>query len=258
MKLLLCSAFTLLPFIVPAQSWGREWSLGYTFASPTGKMKNHINQGHGVVVDYNFLSPDRRFAAGLDLNYTIYGYDKSNQMYEFADGTSAEMEVNVSNSFLNLMAAGRYYLTTGKPLSPYVGFKTGYAFYNTTLNIYDPDDFDNCEPVETVILMKDETPIFALGGGFQYDLGQVFKKLSANILLLHLSAYYTQGGTVNYMSVDAPDHQHTTTSNRDNNIEATFINTQTLITHKHHVGYLYNSYARLLDFRFALSFRMNN
>lgn len=258
MKSILCSALLLLSITATAQRWNRDWSLGYTFANPVGKMKTHINSGHGVVIDYNFLSPDNRFAVGLDLNYSIYGYDNSNQMYEFPDGTQAEMEVNVSNSFLNMMAAGRYYLTTGKALSPYVGLKAGYALYNTTLNIYDRDDFDNCAPVETEILSKDGTFVFSLGGGVQYDLGRVFKKLQNNMLLLHLSAYYTQGGMVNYMSVDAPDHQHTiTTSNRDN-VEATFINTQTQITHKHHVGYLYNSYARMMDFRLAFSFRMNN
>jgi hypothetical protein len=29
--------------------WAREWSIGYAYSDPTGKMKHNINQGHGIV-----------------------------------------------------------------------------------------------------------------------------------------------------------------------------------------------------------------
>lgn len=249
-----------LVFIVSVQTsyaqWTREWSLGYAYSSPTGKMKQNIKQGNGVVLDLNFLSPNQKYALGLDMNYSIYGFDKTRQQYTFADGTMADMDINVTNSFMNLMASYRYHLITGKKLTPYVGLKAGYSWFRTDLNIYDPDDLDSCEPVETDLLQKDGTWIYSVGGGIKYDLSSVFKKLRAEVLFINVSAFYTQGGTVNYMNTDVPDGHHSTSpSNRVSDMEATFINTQTQVIHKHHVGYVYSSYAQLMDFRFTVIFR---
>lgn len=234
--------------------WNREWSMGYTFANPMGKMKFNINQGHGVVLDFYLVSPDGRYSLGTDFNYTIYGYDQSMQDYVFPDGTLAQADVHVSNSFLNWTVAARYNLMVNRVITPYVGAKVGYAWYRTDLNIYDPDDLDNCAPLDRDILMKDGTMIVSLGGGIQYDLAHVFKKLEANVFLLNLSAYYTQGGQVSYMNADGPEH-HTTSTDRTGEVTADFINTQTQIVHQHHVGNLYSSYARMMDFRLAFTFR---
>jgi opacity protein-like surface antigen len=251
---------SLLILIVMVQTcyaqWSREWSIGYAFAAPTGKMKQNINQGHGIVMDFHFIAPNEKYSFGADLNYSIYGFDQSRQQYSFPDGTTADMDINVTNSFMNLMASGRYNLITGKKLTPYVGAKAGYSWFRTDLNIYDPDDFDSCKPVETDLLQKDGTWIYSIGGGLKYDLSSVFKKLKNGSMLINLSAYYTQGGMVNYMNTDAPDAHHTASQhNRATDVEAEFINTQTQVVHKHHVGYVYSSFAQMMDFRLTLIFR---
>ena len=134
--------------------------------------------------------------------------------------------------------------------------KAGYSWYATDLNIYDPDDFDNCKPVETDILQEDGTWIYSLGGGLQYDLSDVFQKLRKEVLFITVSAFYTQGGTVEYMNTDVPDGHHSgSPPNRISDMEASFINTQTQVIHKHHVGYVYSSYAQMMAFRFTLTFR---
>jgi opacity protein-like surface antigen len=252
--------FTIL-LIASIQSgyaqWSREWSLGYSYAAPTGKMKQNITRSHGGVLDFHFLSPTGKLALGTDFIYSIYGFDKTTQQYMFPDGTTANMDIQVSNSFFNLMASGRYYLITGKKLMPYVGLKAGYSWFVTDLNIYDPDDFDSCKPVETEMLQKDGTWIYSVGGGIQYDLSSVFKKLPKEVFLINVSAFYTQGGTVNYMNTDVPDGHHATTAppNRSGDLEASFINTQTQVIHKHHVGYVYSSYAQMMDYRITFTFR---
>jgi hypothetical protein len=107
--------------------WTREWSMGYVFTSPTGKMNQTINQGHGIALDFHMLAPSQKYSLGVDFNASIYGYDKSSQEYMFPDGTTAQMDVDVTNTFSNLMASGRYNLITGKSLTPYVSAKAGYA-----------------------------------------------------------------------------------------------------------------------------------
>lgn len=238
--------------------WSREWAMGYSHTNPSGKMKQNINQGNGITSDFLLNSPSQKFSIGAGFNYTIYGYDQSTQEYIFTDGTIADMDINVTNAFVNLAAVGRYYLVTGKNILPYLEAKAGYSWFRTDLNIYDPDDFDNCEPVETDLLQKDGTLIYSIGGGLQYDLSSVFKKLRKDYLLVNVSANYTRGGLVNYMNADAPEPHHGRTSNRTGNLEADFINTQTQVIHKHHVGYVYSSYAQMMDYRLSLAFRVSN
>lgn len=238
--------------------WGRDFSIGYSYADPSGKMNHYVKQGSGIVADFHFTTPGEKFSIGADLNYTVYGFDNSRQRYEFPDGTTADMDINVANSFMNLMASGRYNLVTGKKLIPYVGAKAGYSWFRTDLNIYDPDDTDHCKPVESDILMKDGTFVYSIGGGVKYDLSSVFKNLRKEFLYINLSAYYTQGGTVDYMNTDAPAPGHSgsmATPNRQ--METSFINIHTQVIHKHHVGNVYTSYAQMMDFRLSFLFRSN-
>jgi len=233
--------------------WTREWSLGYAYSSPTGKMKQNIRHGNGIIFDFHLQSPGKKYALGVDMNYSLYGFDQTRQQYTFSDGTTADMDINVSNSFMNLMFSGRYNLITDKKLIPYAGLRAGYSWFITDLNIYDPDDTDNCKPVESDILLRDGTFIYSVGGGVKYNLSSLFKKLNSDRLFINISAYYTQGGTVNYMNTDVPDRNHTTPPpNRTGDMEAAFINTQTQVVHKHHVGYVYSSFAQMMDFRFTL------
>jgi len=256
MKKILLALVLIVSIQTSYAQWNREWSLGYAYSSPTGKMKQNINQGHGFVMDLHFVSPNKKYAIGAEMNFSIYGHDKTTQQYTFADGTTADMDVDVTNSFTNLMASYRYNLITGKKLTPYVGLKAGYSWFNTNLNIYDPDDFDSCKPVETDLLQKDGTWIYSLGGGLKYDLSSLFKKLRTEVLFINVSAFYTQGGTVSYMNTDVPDGHHSSSPpNRSSDMEAAFINTQTQVIHKHHVGYVYSSYAQMMDFRFTVTFR---
>jgi opacity protein-like surface antigen len=235
--------------------WKKDWSIGYAFAAPLGMMKQTINQGNGITTDFYFLSPNKRFALGVDLNYSVYGFDQSRQQYSFPDGTTADMDVNVTNSFLNGMFSARYNLMKGKMLTPYVGIKGGYSRFRTLLTINDPDDLDSCEPVEKDILLTDGSWIYSLGGGVSYDLSSLFKKTRPDFLFINLSAYYTQGGEINYMNTDAPSANHMGSTSRSHDLEATFINTQTQIIHKHHVGNVYTDALRMMDIRFSLTFR---
>lgn len=247
----------LIAFSVSAVGQSRiEWLAGYTFASPSGKMKQNIRQGHGVTLGAQHVVAEKRVSVGLDFNYTIYGQNQSQQQYTFDDGTVADMDINVNNTFSNLMASVRYNLLSGKKVIPYIGFKAGYAWYRTHLNIYDPDDLDNCAPVETALLHKDGTLVYAAGGGLQYDLNTIFKRLPDGMLGLNLSAFYTQGGMVNYMNTDAPNHHTPAPSNRVGDFTADFINTQTQVMHKHHVGYVYNSLVKMMDFRISITSRL--
>jgi hypothetical protein len=111
--------------------------------------------------------------------------------------------------------------------------------------------------VETDILKEDGTMIASFGAGFRWDLSNLFKKMNEGRLFMDLNANFTQGGYVDYMNTDAPDsaNPHTHTSSTD--VEADFLNTQTQVIHKHHVGYLYTSPVQMMDYRLGIVFRFN-
>lgn len=246
---------TLLAIGATAQRWSPEMGVNYIYTAPMGSMKNNIRQGNGIVMDFGMITPSKRFAIGAELQYTIYGYDESKQQYDLDDGTTALMEVTVNNSFINIMAYGRYYLLTEGNFQPYLAVKGGYSHYSTDLNIYDPDEWDNCAPVDSDILQQDGTMIGALSAGFKLDFSSLFKRSSPGRFYLDFATTIMQGGTVKYMSTDAPT-QHTHSPDADA-VEAEFINTQTQVVHSHHVGTLYTSPVQLLDFRLGVSFRIN-
>jgi hypothetical protein len=238
-----------------AQFGKAEMGLGYTYTAPLATMKQNIKQGNGINLNFYFIpEKNQRFAYGFDINYTVYGHDKSRQQYEFSDGTTARMDVIVNNSFLNLMAGARYFVfdPTERRVKPYVTVKAGYSFFTTNLNIYDPDDNDHCEPVDTDILMKDGTFVASGGVGFQWDLNSIFKGLASNQFLFNAGANLTLGGRVTYMNTDPPKHN----SNPMTDVNAQFINTQTQVVHEHHVGYVYSSYVEMVEIRGGFAYRI--
>jgi hypothetical protein len=252
MKKLILLSVVLLSYSVHAQKWGFEAGVGYVYANPLGGMGRIIDRAHGVNTNVGLVHPGRAFVFGVELSYAQYGRDKSEQEYTFDDGSTAPMDIIVSNSFINVMGYSRWYLALDVPLRPYLAAKAGYSHFNTNLNIYDPDDFDHCEPVDTDVLYKDGTFVGAAGAGVMADLSMIFKRLEKGRLYIDGSVNVTRGGQVRYMNTDAPSHHHNGTPDGDL-VTADFLNTQTQVVHKHHVGYVYKSPVEMLDFRFGVT-----
>jgi hypothetical protein len=104
-----------------------------------------------------------------------------------------------------------------------------------------PVDTDYCEPIDSGLLKKDGI-IVSAGGGLQWELNRIFIRHPANTLLFNTGIASILGGKLN---ADAPSHgQHL-----DADLTASFVNTRTQAVHKHHAGYIYISYADLIQFR---------
>ncbi len=249
MRNILTPALLLLSFVAMGQIQNHEWGMGYVFSAPRGNMKETIRNAHGVMMDFYFTPNQTRYSLGLEMSMNMYGHDKSRQTYSFEDGSTAPMDIVVNNNFYNVLLAGKYFLRQGS-VQPFVTGKLGYSFYSTDLNIYDPDDFDHCEPVDNDVLKKDGSAIFSVGGGLRWD---ILPKKLPGMFFINLSVNYTAGGMVNYMNVDAPNRSHAA---HTSDVYAKFINTQTQVVHEHHVGNVYSSLIEMMDYRLSVSFRM--
>lgn len=248
---------TTLSVLVASIAFGQfrlnnaEWGMGYIFSAPQNTMRQNMRQAHGGNLDFYFTPGQKRYSLGFEVSMNGYGHNKSEEIYTFEDGSTAPMDIVVTNNFFNFMLAGRYFLSQGK-IQPFVTGKMGYSVYATRLNIYDPDDFDHCEPVETDVLKRDGTAIFSAGAGLRW---QMLPKRAPNRFFINLTANYSSGGKVNYMNVDAPTSAHNQPT-YTSDVYVKFLNTQTQVVHEHHVGNVYSSLIELLDFRLGVSMRM--
>lgn len=256
MKKIYAFLILLMPLAANAQFSLMDVSVGYTHTLPRTDMKHYIKQGNGIIMEAYLHNPVNRLSLGGELNYSIYGNDKSKQAYDMGDGSTAPMNVTVTNSFVNVMATGRYYITPSKLLQPYVSAKVGYSYWSTNLSITDPDDFDSCKPIESDILKSDGSFVGSAGIGVRWDMSSAFKSLDDGHFFVDLSTSYSKGGKISYMSTDPPKNTPHTSPAADM-VEAGFINTQTQVVHKHHVGYVYNSFLELMDIRLSLVYRFN-
>jgi opacity protein-like surface antigen len=259
MKTLISFCLALVVFgAAQAQRSTPHFAMNYGFMSPTGNMKQFIRNGHGLALSVLFEAPSHRVATGLEFNWTGYGHTKTTTDFVFPDGTSAPMEMTVTNSFSTLMLNTRLYLAVNGPVRPYASVKAGYTLFRTNLAIFDPDNGDSCEPLESDVLSLDGTFAYGAGGGIRIDASWLFKKVPRGIYYIDLSSNILQGGRVDYLNEDAPDPatMHGGPS-RAKEVHADFINTQTQVVHPHHIAYSYNSFVQMMDFRLGMIFNIS-
>jgi hypothetical protein len=254
MKNFLAIGLVLISFVASAQQFGMELGMKYLNVNPTGGMGRVIDQGNGVSMNFGMFKPQKPLTFGLQLDFAQYGRDKSRQVYTMDDGTTADMDIIVSNSFGAMQAYGRWNLLQNAALRPYLTARGGYAWYSTALNVYDPDDFDHCEPVDSDKLYNDGAFVASMGAGINFDLSKIFTRLDEQMLFLDVSYSMTHGGKVDYMKTHGPDPGHS--HNHNDHVTADFINTETQVVHKHYVGYLYNDFIQMSELRIGLTMQL--
>ncbi|MFZ5999721.1 MAG: hypothetical protein ACOYW3_04375 [Bacteroidota bacterium] len=249
--------FSALSVISPVMAqWIPELSTGYVYSSPIRGMKQTISRAHGVQLFAGLTNPSTRITYGLEFSYGGYASDKSEQEYQMDNGTFAPMSIVVNSGFMNLLGVTRLNLLTHGTVRPYALFKGGYSWYKTNLNIYDEDDYDQCEPVESELLQKDGALIYSIGGGVQVNLSNLFRRAPRNFLYLDLQTSMTSGGRVTYMNSKAPSTaKPLPDGTQASDLTAEFVNVYTQVRHPHHVGYVYSSFINMMDFRLGFTIK---
>ncbi len=238
LKLVACCLLMASGHFLKAQSWGVDAGIGYVYGQPKGLMSTHVPHANGLSLTFAGISPSRHWSLGMDMSFMTYEKIKSSIEIVLPDGTEAPMELVVHGMMFTWTAEGRYYPFTGTILQPYANGRLGYAGFETTLNIYDADDWDNCSPVESEILNERGTVVAAGGGGMRIDLSGLFNSKMKEWLYLDLGASYYTGGKTQYM-VSEGTGTHAT--GIPNGVEASFLQAQTRVVHTHYVGYRFDT-----------------
>jgi hypothetical protein len=237
-------------------AFGQVWQFGYNYSLPKEDMATNIKQIHSFNMSLSFPIPKTTLYLGLEGNFGGYAKQVSRQEYTFPDEPTrtAPVDVSVYNRVNSLLLFSQFEFTKKGMIRPYINLSGGRMWYTTKLTIDDIDPDYYCDVyLERTTLLTDGSTVGKLGLGFRFDLSYIFKKgVFIDNWYLDLGAFYTSGTrNVRYMSTYAPPpHQHHNPQpTAPQLVEMNFINTQTQIVHKHHVGYVYESPIKLLDFR---------
>jgi hypothetical protein len=246
--------YFLLSFVtINAFSQRVEFGSDLNMTQPTQNMAKNMNNAFGIAFNSSILfkSP---FSIGAEFSYAEYGNKSTRQKYTFDDGSVTETDVNVSNSITRFNVAGKYFLRNEKKVNPYLSGKAGWSWFNTILNIEDPEDEYSCHPIESDVLSRDNTYLVSGGVGVRVDFATVFKKMEDKRFYFDFNIHHTQGGIVRYMNVEKDPTQQSIPAE---DVMAKFINTQTQVIHEHHVGYSYSNMVTMVEYKFGMVFRLN-
>jgi hypothetical protein len=237
-----------------------DFRMAYEYNPTDGMMTVNIRRVHNINLMGLVQIPKTPLKVGLELTAGGYGHQKTRQTYTFPDDPDliTDVDVHVNNNVTGLLLATQIELPNSKIFHPYMHIAGGFSRFGTSLNIYDDNDLDHCEPLESNVLLADNTLIGKFGLGLKWDLSSLFNKIDKNFLFFDMAAQYTFGGNVRYMNVKGPDpHQNHNLPRDPQSVEISFQNTQTQVVHKHHVGYVYESPIRMYNLKFGLAINFN-
>jgi hypothetical protein len=242
-------------------AFGQAWQLGYNYTRPIEPMATNVGLIHNFNTSVFLPIPKTALQIGLEGSFGRYAKQVSRQEYTFPNDPTMTTDVNVYvfNRVNSIFLTSQFEFVKEGMIKPYLNLSAGRMWFKTELSIDDIDDRDNCEPyISTETLLLDGSTVGKLGLGFRFDLSYFLKKhIPIDSWYLDFGAFYTAGmRNVRYMSVYAPPpHQHHNPQTASTQlVEMDFINTQTQVVHKHHVGYVYESPIKLLDFRVGFVF----
>jgi hypothetical protein len=223
---------------------------GYNYSRPIGPMATNIERIHSFNPSLFFPIPETTWQIGLEGSWGRYAKQKTQQEYTFPNDPTmiTNVNVNVFNQVNSIFLTSQFEFVKQGKIKPYVNLSIGRMWFKTELRIDDIDETDDCEPLYTETLLLDGSTVGKMGLGFRIDLPYSEK----SSWYVDFGVFYMAGmRNVRYMSTYAPTPQqhHNPQPTSTQLIEMDFINTQTQIVHKHHVGYVYESPIKLLDFR---------
>ena len=235
-------------------------SIGYQFSMPMGNMSNYINSIHSVNSTATIAIPgtNEKLMAGLDFNIGWYGMLRQPINYALGNNRFINTTVEYSSTMSQFGPVVRYHFTNKGKLRPYVHAGVAYTRFASSLFVNDPNDIDQCRPLEQATLIKDNAWTTNIGGGLHFFISK-----QGNIRdFIDFSVTSVQGPAVNYINVRNYQHHHGTTNPTVANpntkaVNVRFIDLTNNNIHEHKVAEVYNSAIALLNIRLTYVARLN-
>ncbi len=233
----------------------------YSLSLPQKEMKQNIRPVHGV--NLMFLSKIKKlskFSWGIEAGFGQYASFTKDQDIRFPDGTGVNTKVSYSSNTANAGVLARFNFLKQAKVNPYLSGKLGYANFFSKVRVADPEDEDECKPLEKKTPIHDHSFFAAYGAGLQID---VSSKKKANNAWIDISVNQVHGSTLSYINVkDIKNHidndpdTPVPVSDKSTPLSIRFVNVATQTIHEHQLAQVYNSALRQLEMKIGFVWRL--
>lgn len=261
----------LLVTLFPVFSFGQtHYQIGTYLTSdiPNHAIMSKMSSNIGMGLQFAY-KPLYHLPVSFELKASVgtYSNHTMEQTYYFSDSSSTTTNVSYSSS-MNKVLFGTKVLI-GSEFQKIHGFFTpqiGASFMRSKIRIADPQDEDDCKPLEKATTQKYSGFTYGAELGAELDMSVLMKNIRENKHYLYASATFLNGfGQFEYVNVKyMHNHAHgplpeggTTTTITDENgrdITATFINVSTNSLHDHKIAELYRTNLQYWGFNIGYVF----
>ena len=239
-----------------------DGGFSYSMSLPRHEMKQNIRPVHSL--NAIFISPVKNISKlswGIEAGFGTYAFFTKDQDIRFPDGMGIQTKVSYSSNVATGGIVTRYTLFKEAKVNPYLAGKLGYAGFFSKVIVADPENEDDCKPLDKKTPIYDHSFFASYGAGLQIDISSKKKPKNA---WLDISVNQLHGTKLNYINVkDIKNHIHNDPNNpapvseKSVPLSIRFVNVATQTIHEHQLAEVYNSPLRLLEMKIGVRWRLD-
>lgn len=247
--------FLLVVFPVVSFSQGEynfQFGLFGTAEIPLRSQMPKMGTNFGIGLQFAY-KPVNRVPVFLELkgNVGMYDYRTSRETFIFDAFSSTETDVTFKSSMNKVQFGTRiYYTSFYRPVRAYVTPQVGINFLRSRIRIADPEDIDDCRPLENRITHRSSGWTYGGELGVEIDVKQLISGEYSNNRLYVSVAYMSSFNKVDYINtryMNESEHgvyqdghvYHGGADDRD--LTAAFVNVSSNSLHEHKIAEVYRT-----------------
>jgi hypothetical protein len=224
--------------------------------------------------------PNKYSPLGIELRGSSgrYAFGKETRTFTFDETSFTDLEIQYKSRVNKLMLGLKYVnVTSSNLVKPYGAVHAGYAFMRSRIYIPDPNDIDDCAPIENRLVHKFNGLVYGAEAGLEVNLIKCFTNEvpeTGEGLFFFLSGSILKSfRDVEYINVDylqdeitgpapAPAHhhhhhnQHGKNAGKTEDYTASFINVSSNELHHHKIAELYRTPLQFIGINFGIIWRI--
>ncbi len=246
MKTAFLVLFAILSFSVKSQVIGQMGVFVPIDIPDRAIMPNmSVNAGFGLNASYSPF-PNSPFYLEFKSSWGQYYYQTLTQTYSFTDGSTTVTDVNYSSGMSKYLLGTK--VMVGRELWAVRGFVTpqiGLSKMKSRIYIEDPNDVDNCKPLENRTTHKFTGGVYGGEVGLEIDLSRIIPTIQTEYThkLVLTANFLGSFGHMEYVNVKYMENEvhDPNVVHDDRDINATFINVGSNDLHEHKIAELYHT-----------------
>ena len=235
----------------------------YSLGLPACQMKENIKPVHSINATLlSKFKSNSKFSWGIEAGFGQYANFTKEQDIRFPDGSGVNTDVTYSSNVASGGFITRYNFFKQARVNPYLSGKVGVANFFSKVFVHDPEDDDDCKPLDKKTPINDVSFYGGVGAGMMIDVSS--KKCKRGSSWIDISVNQLYGTKLDYINVkDIKDHVHNDPNNpvlptdKSTPLNIRFVNVATQTIHEHQLAEVYNSPLSLLEIRVGVIFRLH-